>query len=604
LKLSLSLAMIYTFYWFVLRRLTFYTWNRFYLLAYTALCFFIPLINITSVLERNEMINNRVVLFIPPVERFNDRHLPAFPATGSVPYWSVWDVLFIVLVTGMGILVFRLAVQFLSYRKIVRQSTLVHHTGVRYYQVSQKIIPFSFGKSIFINPGLHSEDELKEIVRHEFIHVRQGHTTDIIWAEILCILNWYNPCAWLIRKAIRQNLEFIADCKVLQSGIDKKQYQYLLLKITGNNHFRIASQFNFSSLKKRIAMMNKMKSTSVHLVKFLFILPLMAVLLLAFRNSHKNLPSRERPVPGTTVTDRSMPASYYDTVPPTDSYIIELIINKNKGNTMVIVKDKHKKVIKQMPLTEWDRNKKYNESKYGTIDGVVEDEDHPGLITTDQGSHIYKLKETDTGIKISQYIEVTDDNKATVTEGDNKIHYDLNNKNERKEFEKKYGTIVTLPVAAKAGTTIVSDSGVVAVTSASTMGLTSVSGHPVSESASSTITGNVSVVQSDEPVKAILVENNVIAVFRKNMQEADVRKIEADLKERGYDFKITKTEFKNGRLFEIKGHIAKNNHKQYFSASEFSRLIIADSPEDNDNEHFNFLVEQGKLSVNESPEWQ
>ncbi len=52
----------------------------------------------------------------------------------------------------------------------------------------------------------------------------------MIWAEVLCILNWYNPFAWLIKKVIRQNLEFIADQKVLQNGLDKKQYQYLLLK--------------------------------------------------------------------------------------------------------------------------------------------------------------------------------------------------------------------------------------------------------------------------------------------------------------------------------------------------------------------------------------
>src|SRR5258706_503603 len=160
----------------------------------------------------------------------------------------------------------------------------VLNNDVKLYQVSQSIIPFSFGNSIFINQQLHSDDDLQEIVRHEFVHVRQGHTLDIIWAELLCVINWYNPFVWLIRKAIRQNLEFIADNKVLQTGLDKKQYQYLLLKVTGNNHFSIASQFNFSSLKKRIAMMNKMKSAKMHLLKFLFILPVAVVMLVAFRN--------------------------------------------------------------------------------------------------------------------------------------------------------------------------------------------------------------------------------------------------------------------------------------------------------------------------------
>jgi hypothetical protein len=87
-----------------------------------------------------------------------------------------------------------------------------------------------------------------------------------------------------MRYAIRQNLEFLADDQVLKNGLDKKQYQYLLLKVIGNRQFSVAANFNFSSLKNRIAMMNKLKSAKLHLIKFLFILPLLAVLLISFRD--------------------------------------------------------------------------------------------------------------------------------------------------------------------------------------------------------------------------------------------------------------------------------------------------------------------------------
>ena len=125
----------------------------------------------------------------------------------------------------------------------------------------------------------------------------------MIWAEVLCILNWYNPFAWLIKKVIRQNLEFIADQKVLQNGLDKKQYQYLLLKVAGGASFRITNQFNFSFLKKRIAMMNKMKSAKFHLIKFLFVLPLIAVMLLSFRERIGAL------IELKTATSNQMPSS-------------------------------------------------------------------------------------------------------------------------------------------------------------------------------------------------------------------------------------------------------------------------------------------------------
>jgi len=378
LKLSLSLSLVYLFYEFVLRRLTFYNWNRFYLISYTILSFFIPLINIGPVLERNEMLNSKVVSFIPSINNVHEGSSANY-IPGKVHHaisWSPWDVVPLVIMGGMIVMILRLLIQFLSFRKMIRQCELVSDAGVRYYQVNKAIIPFSFGKSIFINPALHNEEELKEIVRHEFVHVRQKHTIDIVWAEVLCILNWYNPFTWVIRKAIRQNLEFIADNKVLQAGIDKRQYQYLLLKVTGNNHFSIASQFNFSSLKKRIAMMNKMKSAKVHLVKFLFVLPVVAVMLVAFRSNSsdtKKDKSGKDFDKGFVHQQPNRMSTGYDSIPVNNKGYILDVINDKKNIDIVTVKNIKGKKVKEIPLTEWNRNKKYYEDLYGKgVDEVIE----------------------------------------------------------------------------------------------------------------------------------------------------------------------------------------------------------------------------------------
>lgn len=137
------------------------------------------------------------------------------------------------------------------------------------------------------------------------MHVKQKHTADLLVGELLCIMNWYNPCAWLIKRAIRQNLEFITDHSVLQTGLDAKQYQYLLLQVTGLPQYSISNSFNISSLKKRIVMMNKLKSARAHLLKFIFALPLLAVLLLAFR-SQQQADKQNAPVLQTA----------HDTIPP------------------------------------------------------------------------------------------------------------------------------------------------------------------------------------------------------------------------------------------------------------------------------------------------
>ncbi len=275
LKLSISLVVVYLFYALVLRRLTFHTWNRWYLLGYSLLAFFIPFINISPMLERGAWNENTVVQLIPVMKNYE----VAKPAG-----IDGWTACLLLLMAGIAFMLVRLLIQYLSFLHIRKSSQLISDGSVKIYQVDKQIIPFSFGRSIFINQDQHSEHELKEIIRHEFIHVKQRHTTDILWSEVLCMLNWYNPFAWMIRQAIRQNLEFIADHQVLKAGLDRRQYQYLLLKVVGVPAFAIANQFNFSSLKKRIAMMNKMRSAKVHLIKFLFVLPLVTILLLAFRS--------------------------------------------------------------------------------------------------------------------------------------------------------------------------------------------------------------------------------------------------------------------------------------------------------------------------------
>lgn len=280
LKLSLCLSVVYLFYQLFLRRLTFYNWNRWYLLGYTAIAFVIPFIRINPVLEKSQLHTNEMLEYIPVV---------GYSGAGVVQAardssWTYEEWILLAISIGIAIMLVRLLVQHISLNRMKKQSELLLDDSVRLYQVNKNIIPFSFGNTIFVNQHQHTQEELKEIIRHEFIHVKQLHTVDILWSEILCILNWYNPFVWLLRFAIRQNLEFIADYKVLENGLDKKEYQYLLLKVIGVSQFSIATKFNFTSLKKRIAMMNKMKSAKVHLLKFLFIIPLLAILLLSFRD--------------------------------------------------------------------------------------------------------------------------------------------------------------------------------------------------------------------------------------------------------------------------------------------------------------------------------
>ena len=279
LKLSISLGLVYSFYILFLRRLTFYNWNRWYLLGYSLLCFIISFTDIASLLH--DWKDEKMIRIIPAIG--------SYIAEDDGQRWLSWDLLQLAMLAGAALMGLRLAIQFLSYRRLRRSASLLVYDSLKIYQVEDRILPFSFGNSIFISRHCHGEEELKEIIRHEFVHVKQRHTVDILFAEFLCMFNWYNPFAWLIRRSIRQNLEFIADNQVLANGVDRKQYQYLLLKVTGMSQFSIGSSFNFSSIKKRIAMMNKIKSARVQMIRFLFLLPLGAAMLLSFRSNRHSL---------------------------------------------------------------------------------------------------------------------------------------------------------------------------------------------------------------------------------------------------------------------------------------------------------------------------
>lgn len=150
--------------------------------------------------------------------------------------------------------------------------------------------PFSFFRWIFVYPPSHSESEWREILIHEQTHACQWHSLDILFAECMTCLLWFNPFVWLLQKEIRDNLEYLADDSVLQAGCDRKCYQYHLLGLSTSPQAaaHLYSNFNVSSLKNRIRMMNKQPSKRIEKVKLLVWLPLIA-LLLTFSNC--NTPS-------------------------------------------------------------------------------------------------------------------------------------------------------------------------------------------------------------------------------------------------------------------------------------------------------------------------
>lgn len=282
-KISVCLAVTYMFYYLLLRHTTHYIWNRWFLFACTLLSFIIPAININLFVQPQQLGHIYFINKLPAI--YTPGATVAAPESNGI---NIQLIAFIVFITGVLVLAAKLAIQYLSLKKIQSQAKLVSNGNGEFklYHLDAAIAPFSFNNNIYCNNKMYNQQELDEVIRHEMVHVTQKHTRDVLLAELLCILNWYNPFAWMIKRAVKDNLEFIADDNVLQHGTSRQGYQYLILKVTGNTPYAIANNLNFSSLKTRIAMMNKNKTSKAHLLKFLFVLPLACCILVAFRHGN------------------------------------------------------------------------------------------------------------------------------------------------------------------------------------------------------------------------------------------------------------------------------------------------------------------------------
>jgi hypothetical protein len=277
LKVNIALLLFCAGYYLVLRHLTFYTLNRVYLLAAILFASIYPKINLSAFVQRHEELVKPVQGVIlnwqaPTQSLVNPPHGPDYWYWGQAIFWI-----------GAGLLTIRLSVQLFSLYRLYKNSkpAIINNHQVRI--MDKDAAPFSFWQSIFVNPSKHEPADLKAILLHEQVHVNEWHTADILLAELSTIFYWFNPGIWLIKKAIRENVEFITDRKILNKGFDSKTYQYSLVSVSFNNTQRsIVNHFNISTIKKRIIMMNAKRSSKIKLTRYAFLVPAVIALLLVF----------------------------------------------------------------------------------------------------------------------------------------------------------------------------------------------------------------------------------------------------------------------------------------------------------------------------------
>jgi hypothetical protein len=313
LYVATLLAICWIFYKLFLQRETFYSLNRWVLLSCLGICFVLPLLRIPQKWKISHVVTTQAVVqpvkTITVIDNVKSTAVTVvagpqilqkqLPATAQAPispvvkpkfHVSITDVIkWLMIVYWAGVIVFgiNLLIQLIYtfYQAYAKQAIIDNR--YRIVDLSGDKIPCSFFNTIFINPEKYDWDTYNQILIHEKVHIRQLHSIDIFLAEVAIVFQWFNPFAWMLRKEIENNLEYLTDKEVLNDEtIDPSLYQMSLLKVSAPHlSLRITTNYNQSLLRKRINMMNAKKSNIHTLWKYLVLLPLFGGLACALNQS-------------------------------------------------------------------------------------------------------------------------------------------------------------------------------------------------------------------------------------------------------------------------------------------------------------------------------
>ncbi|MDE6028139.1 MAG: M56 family metallopeptidase, partial [Muribaculaceae bacterium] len=188
------------------------------------------------------------------------------------------DIVVAVGAAGMVLTAIVTAAGLLKILGIKMRSERVRIEGTTAYVVSNgSLSPFSFGKSIYLSRKDYEEKE-PMLLAHELSHIRLYHWVDLLAARIICILQWWNPLAWIMAKELHAVHEFQADKAVMDAGYEMKEYQYFLIgKAAGTRLQTLADSLNHSKLKTRLTMMKKENSNVRRQLAALLMIPAAAI---------------------------------------------------------------------------------------------------------------------------------------------------------------------------------------------------------------------------------------------------------------------------------------------------------------------------------------
>ncbi len=274
LEANCYLGVFYLLYYFIFRRETSYQLNRAYLLISSVASFIIPFVQLgflkTAPQIAVKMVTGATMKPLPL------KHIPVVINT----HWQLNDYVLTAYFTIVLALLINLCLKIVKLFRLSQQYKATVVDSYKLVEAPGEADAYSFFNYLFINPKLAFK---QTIIHHELIHIQQKHSWDILFIELIKILNWFNPIVYLLQYSIKELHEFIADSETVKAKSDTATYtDFLVNTAYGLGSSTLTSTFfNKSLLKNRIIMLHQKPSGSLARLKYLVIAPLCAALLCA-----------------------------------------------------------------------------------------------------------------------------------------------------------------------------------------------------------------------------------------------------------------------------------------------------------------------------------
>ena len=276
LKAAIAIAAFQLVYLLLFQKRKHFLFNRIYLLASMLISFLIPLISFQIEVQQTAL--NGPQIFTPSS---NQSIQIISLANETVDWQTALIAVFILGATGFFI---HLLIGHLKAISIVRQTRKGQAEGITYRISDKDIHPFSFFNQIVIPTSIIDTPHFQLVLKHEYIHIKERHTIDVFISEFLFLFQWFNPFAWLLKDAIKNNLEYLTDDQVIQQA-NRQQYQMAMVALADKDGIApFLTALNGSQLKNRIIMMKSKTKYKAQLIRKFTVIPLITLLIVTLSN--------------------------------------------------------------------------------------------------------------------------------------------------------------------------------------------------------------------------------------------------------------------------------------------------------------------------------